>query len=332
MRALVVRRLVPAVAVMVPAAAVWLLAPGLLGSNFHVVVPGRVYRSGQLAAAELETIIARYRLRTIVNLRGARPGSGWYDAERAVAARHGVRHYDLDLPVRRLPPQPALAALVEILQSAPTPLLLHCGAGADRAGLASAVARLLDGASLAAARAELALAYGHFRLSPAGALGRVLDGYAAFLAATEAPEGAATFRRWVREEYVPYGYRARLEVVAFPTRAAPASPMALRVRATNTSPAAWRLSPSRLEGIKLGVRIRRVGEARWRDFDRTGYTARRVQPGAVVEFVHSVVAPEVPGRYEIKLDLVDEYVTWFEDQGSEPIVLPLEVVGSRSVG
>ncbi len=159
----------------------------------------------------------------------------------------------------------------------------------------------------------------------------MLDGYATFLAATGEAEGGATFRRWVRAEYVPYGYRARLEVLAFPGRSAAASPMALRVRATNTSPEPWRLSPSRLEGIKLGVRIRRVGEARWRDFDRAGYMARRVPPGGSVEFAHTVVAPPRPGWYEIKLDLVDEYVTWFEDQGSEPVVVPLEVVGPGSV-
>lgn len=309
-----------------------LLRPGVLGGNFHVVIPGRVYRSGQLTEREIEALIGRYGVRGIINLRGARPGAAWYEAERAVAARHGVWHEDVELPVRRLPPGPVLARLVTLLETAPTPLLLHCGRGADRAGLASAVARLVAGAPLAEARRQLALSFGHLSLGPAGELGRLFDRYAAFVAATGAPESGATFRRWVREGYVPYGYRARLEVLAFPSRATPAGPMAVRVRATNTSPDAWRLSPSRLDGIKLGFRIRRAGERQWRDFDRTGYVARSVPPDTAVEFAHTVVAPREPGRYEIKVDLVDEYVTWFEDQGSEPVVLDLEVVAAASVG
>ena len=38
--------------------------------NFHEVVPGRVYRSGQPTAEQLRAWVHRYGLKTIVNLRG----------------------------------------------------------------------------------------------------------------------------------------------------------------------------------------------------------------------------------------------------------------------
>jgi hypothetical protein len=37
--------------------------------------------------------------------------------------------------------------------------------------------------------------------------------------------------------------------------------------------------------------------------------------------------PSQPGRYRLRLDLVDEYVTWFEQVGSPTLDLELEVVG-----
>jgi hypothetical protein len=36
--------------------------------------------------------------------------------------------------------------------------------------------------------------------------------------------------------------------------------------------------------------------------------------------------PNEPGRYELKIDLVAQHVCWFEQVGSIPLVLPLNVI------
>src|SRR6516164_11171479 len=41
----------------------------VLGFNFHTVVAGQVYRGAQPGAAELNTIIPRYHIQTVINLR-----------------------------------------------------------------------------------------------------------------------------------------------------------------------------------------------------------------------------------------------------------------------
>ena len=50
----------------------------LLGSNFHTVLPGRVYRGAQPSAADVDRLAKDYGVKTIVNLRGSGIPNGWY--------------------------------------------------------------------------------------------------------------------------------------------------------------------------------------------------------------------------------------------------------------
>src|SRR5207237_623295 len=50
----------------------------MLGSNFHTVVPGRIYRCAQPSTAALDQIIAEHGIRTVVNLRGTCDPFDWY--------------------------------------------------------------------------------------------------------------------------------------------------------------------------------------------------------------------------------------------------------------
>jgi len=133
--------------------------------NVHPVVPGTVYRSAQLDPEHLEAIITRYHIRSILNLRGARPGSRWYDDEVATAVRCGVDHADVELSPERDVPVSEAEKLVRLMDDLPKPLLIHSQVGADRSGLAAALyryAELQDGASTAAS--QLSAWFGHVPL------------------------------------------------------------------------------------------------------------------------------------------------------------------------
>ena len=310
--------------------AVWVglcaVAPGGRGGNLHPVIEGRVYRSGRLSLARLEATIDQYGIQTIINLTGDRTGVDWYETQRAVATRREVAHHDIDFLATALPAQPDVARLVDLLRDAPQPVLVHCDAGADRAGLASAVARLLlDDADLREARRELSWRYCHWPVGPTRELDRFLDQYQAARRAGNSEQGGEAFERWVRAGYVPYGYRAAISVDGLPVRSAPGEPMIVRVRATNRSLEPWRLSVSRLRGVKVGFRVRRAGDAGWREFNRAGYMPGVVAPEAVLSVEHRMLAPDRPGRYQLKVDLVDEGKSWFEDQGSPSVVRTLVV-------
>ena len=50
-----------------------------------------------------------------------------------------------------------------------------------------------------------------------------------------------------------------------------------------------------------------------------------VRPGEAVELESTVVAPRPPGSYRLAFDLVEELRYWFEELGSSPLDLPVEV-------
>ena len=108
----------------------------LLVSNFHVVVPGQVYRTNQPTAEQLRHLIARYHIRTVINLRGFGFGADWYRNEARVTSEMGISQEDLGFSAVRLPSPQALCQLIEVIDRSSHPILFHCFQGADRTGLA----------------------------------------------------------------------------------------------------------------------------------------------------------------------------------------------------
>jgi len=137
---------------------VWAAATG----NFHPVVAGEVYRSAQPSGDMLSRYQRDHGIRTVINLRGENASSAWYQDEIATSRRLGIRHIDFRMSAKRGISKKEAWRLIEVMQRAPKPLLIHCESGADRTGLASAlyvaaVARLGE----RAAETQLSLRYGH---------------------------------------------------------------------------------------------------------------------------------------------------------------------------
>lgn len=131
--------------------------------NFHTVAEGQLYRSAQLDKRDLADVIAVHNIRSILNLRGAHPGEGWYDDEVATADARQVTHYDVPISASRPVAPETMQRLVEILRAAPKPLLIHCKSGADRTGLVAALYRyVVKGQTGPEAETELSIIYGHF--------------------------------------------------------------------------------------------------------------------------------------------------------------------------
>lgn len=151
-------------------AAALLLAPvggysGMLAytGNLHTVSEGVLYRSAQLSKQQFADAIQEYQLKSILNLRGAHPGEGWYDDEVAASREAGITHYDYPMSAKRRLASDQIEPILEIVRRAPKPLLIHCRSGADRSGLVAALFRLaIEHATPEEADRQLSLRYGHF--------------------------------------------------------------------------------------------------------------------------------------------------------------------------
>jgi protein tyrosine phosphatase (PTP) superfamily phosphohydrolase (DUF442 family) len=175
-----------------------------VGGNVHVVIKGTVYRSAQPSPAELARLIRRYGIRTVVNLRGDNREEEWYWEEKRTTARHAVAMVDVGLYANSPAEADQLGLLVDALDHAPRPILLHCYSGGDRAGLASTLALLLGtDVDLREARGQMAWWLGHNPFGRAACHDRLLDRYAEWLRGGHHPHTPARLRHWVRTVYKP---------------------------------------------------------------------------------------------------------------------------------
>jgi protein tyrosine phosphatase (PTP) superfamily phosphohydrolase (DUF442 family) len=171
------------------------LALGASCSNFHTVEPGRYYRSGQPGAEELQTWIETYGLKTVIRLNGGSPGNSDYDSSHDPVVAAGATFFHVPMSATRYPSPEDLLTLWEIFDSAEYPLLVHCRAGADRTGLASAIYVLHSTGDLRQARGQLDFfPYLHVGWAGTWIMDRILDLYEPYAKRISFPD-------WVRQEY-----------------------------------------------------------------------------------------------------------------------------------
>jgi len=292
----------------------------LLGSNFHEVLPGKVYRSAQPTPDELHEVIATYGIRTVVNLRGCCSAFSWYLDECRVTHKNDVAQEDICLSAGRLPSVSELRRFALVLDHAEYPLLLHCRRGADRTGLAAAVVLLWhEEIDVDTACRQLGLRYGHVPIGRPAHLDGFFALYTDWLKAHEKAHSKGTFRHWIRHEYGAGPYRASLEWWdPLPSNVPRGQPFALRVRARNLGVKAWRFRPGNFAGVHICLYVwdetdRRVFE------EKSGLRDAVVHPGEAIELTMSVPPLEKSGRYRLLVDLTDEQHGLFLQMGSEPL-------------
>jgi hypothetical protein len=76
-----------------------------------------------------------------VNLRGYCPDFDWYRDECRVTHTANISQEDITLSAKRYPHPGEIGRLIEVFDHTDYPVLIHCAAGADRTGLASAIAQ-----------------------------------------------------------------------------------------------------------------------------------------------------------------------------------------------
>ena len=163
-------------------------------SNFAAVLPGRVYRCNHPTPARLSELASRYRLRTVVNLRGHRR-CGSDALSRQATRQLGLVHLDMAFESRGAPHRERILRFEALYRGLAFPVLMHCKSGADRAGLASGLVLLFEDRPAADALRQLSWRFGHFNRSRTG----ILDAF--FLRYQREAEGRLGFLDWVRDEY-----------------------------------------------------------------------------------------------------------------------------------
>jgi ubiquinone/menaquinone biosynthesis C-methylase UbiE len=120
--------------------------------------------------------------------------------------------------------------------------------------------------------------------------------------------------------------RAVVTMESAPADARSNQSLAIVARIANTGTVTWRArSENGIGHVRVGLQLL---DAQSRMLDRDFARAelpRDVAPGESVQVAIAGLAPDAPGDYELKCDLVAEGVTWFEPGGSTVAVARLRV-------
>jgi hypothetical protein len=297
------------------------------GDNLHEVRAGAVFRSGQMSADHLRRAVAAKHIRTVVNLRGSCPDFNWYQDESRCTHEMNASQEDVCLSAIRLPSPTELRRLIEVLDRAERPILLHCRQGVDRTGLASMAAKLLEpGVSLRRAKRQLGLGFGYVPLNGTETMLKFVDLYEEWLRRVACAHSSELFRHWALCEYCPGACRGWVELADDAPKDACFSAQrahTLHVRAHNTSVREWRLRPGTLQGLHARYQVcGDDGAPRFQE--QAGLFDAVVPPGQSLELLIGIPALP-PGHYALDLDLIDAEQNAFCQFGQEPFVWEFRV-------
>jgi protein tyrosine phosphatase (PTP) superfamily phosphohydrolase (DUF442 family) len=114
--------------------------------RFGVVVPGHIYRSGQISASLIKKTLTKYNIRIIVDLTSADPNNPDKQAEKQAASELNIKVLRFTMSGNGTGDINDYAAAVAAIANAEKqnlPVLVHCTAGAQRTGGVIAAYRLL---------------------------------------------------------------------------------------------------------------------------------------------------------------------------------------------
>jgi len=315
-----------------------------LFAGVRTVVDGEVFRSPQLSAADLQKAIDHNGIRSVLNLRGKGHGRTWYAEESDVCEKAGVAHRTVTFDIDEWPPRPDTLRFLELIDSMPPPILMHCHRGVDRTGWAGGVVILANGGSLEEAERQLSPVFGHICLKSKCPQHFFFSAYRCWLGEMGQTHSRGVFRLWVAESYCPDPWNALLEFKEDPPiLVSGGSDLVMWVEVTNQSQGHWR---SRTSGFRLGVRMIGPGdstppnpvrlfldrETPILDLARADIIETGIKPGESRLLELAFKAPSEPGLYLVQVDMVKEHVHWFSEMGWPGLVWPLEIVDRNSGG
>lgn len=109
--------------------------PHIFAKNFGVVVPGKIYRSGELTVAAMADVVHDHKIKTVIDMGAYEEGSKDDLLQAMTAESLGIERHVLRLYGDGTgDPTMYLESLRIMTDPEKLPVLVHCGAGSERTG------------------------------------------------------------------------------------------------------------------------------------------------------------------------------------------------------
>jgi SAM-dependent methyltransferase len=125
----------------------------------------------------------------------------------------------------------------------------------------------------------------------------------------------------------PGELRAEIELLSeWPGSFEPGERFSIKLRIRNAGDTLWLGGKYMRRGAVMpGVKILDAAGTVHDEFHGEPALPRALAPNESTEILIERACPAEPGNYTVKIDLVDQHVCWFEERGSKPLSLAMEV-------
>jgi len=155
---------------------------------------------------------------------------------------------------------------------------------------------------------------------------RYLDGLAFhYLLAKKVSEGGRPVT--MPDSREPNSLRAQFRLGSdWSSSATPQSVLKAEIEVVNTGDTIWLVSEAPMRGtVRVALQILNDRQEVVAEVHGQPKFTSAVAPGESVSFMISQAAPDKAGSYTLKLDLIDQDICWFQECGTEPLLLSFEV-------
>lgn len=155
-----------------------------------------MYRCNQPYPFQIRKFIKKYKIKSIINLRGERNCSSYF-LEKEFCKKNKIKLYDYPLSSRDMPSKEKIFDFFDLIRRIEYPAVMHCKSGADRVGLASSLYLIKrKNKTVEEAKKQLSLKHLHIKYAKTGILDYFFE--AAIAKSISSPDD---FIFWLRYNY-----------------------------------------------------------------------------------------------------------------------------------
>jgi hypothetical protein len=131
----------------------------------------------------------------------------------------------------------------------------------------------------------------------------------------------------VHDSREPNLLRAMIELCGeWREEVAPSASVRATIKITNTGDTLWLVGSVLRKGIvTLGTKLINEAGDVVDECHNDPLLPCAIAPGESAILTLNHAAPIAPGRYTLKIDLIDQHICWFEERGSRPLIVPFFV-------
>lgn len=278
-----------------------------------------IYITSQPNKEKLLYLISKYKIKTVINLRGKNEGRKWYTEEENILIEKNINLLNLRFSENKPPPRYELLKLIEEFEKIKYPILIHCKNGNNRSPFFSFIFMLLKDKKL------------EERIFFKKKIWEFYDDFKIHCAMNKLELNSFNLNNFIKNNWIPFQFSYDLKVINSEDEIKEGY-LSFKFDLTNKSKRMWHFKSSKETGIRLGGKLFGPfeeipenlekyfyeNESEGIDVFRAGFFDKKLMPFESIKLFVDFKLPSDKGIYLLAIDVVDENVNWFYYYGKSP--------------